>query len=818
MNKTILATAVLMAFTAVGQANAANVYPWNSSTVPTITNNSLTYAGDTLKKDVWGLGVTSGASGQLDNLSLSIKAKQANGSKNAAQIDAILVDGGTITLGGSSLNASVDTDFIGGGNSHISGLYIQNTQGNANVTLSAETVTLKAISRAEKGKSVYGIAVGGDLNISSKSVDIYVESATNRGANSYSEIHGIDVWQKTLTTSKDTAIKITGKSTSTETTTNGSNGASSIYGVKFEGGQGNINGTIDVNVEAVGGNAIGVGVTNYFYNTSYGEKFNDSGANINNVKVVATSKTGKAAGIDTSYTKGQENTVILKVTGNTDLSASTENGQAYGVNVTGDTTVLLSGNLFAEATTTGSGKAYSVNTDKGTLDLAGKNITLKGDVVAKNAGKLTFGNDTGSNVAIDGNVTVDAQSGLTLNNAAVDLAIGNTMKVDGTLTSTNGQLFVNEAKENLVTIANLADDSTFTMGATGSLNDKLGGDIEAFNKTFTITNGAEQADILMKEGLVAGEKTAQLNKDGTIDKSTITEKTNSVMDSTLQMASYMPMAMTRILTNDVRKRMGDLRAAEGNSGAWARYDGGKFSGERGFDTDFHTIQVGVDTVPTPDSARFGIAFSYTDGESDYVRTKSDMSAFSLAGYATWMAENGLFVDGVLRMAKVTNDVTVDGNLKGTMDNVVLSASAETGLRFDLNEMFYVEPQAEVMYTYVDGDKFDIGAAQYEINAADSFTGRLGFASGIKCPNNKGDLYYVRASVVHEFLGDSRVTGFAQGSSGILELDGKDTWVEYGFGGNFNLTKNTYLWADVERTSGSTLDTDYRATIGVRHAF
>lgn len=817
MNKTILATAVLMAFTAVGQANAANVYPWNSSTVPTITNNSLTYAGDTLKKDVWGLGVTSGASGQLDNLSLSIKAKQANGSKNAAQIDAILVDGGTITLGGSSLNASVDTDFIGGGNSHISGLYIQNTQGNANVTLSAETVTLKAISRAEKGKSVYGIAVGGDLNISSKSVDIYVESATNRGANSYSEIHGIDVWQKTLTTSKDTAIKITGKSTSTETTTNGSNGASSIYGVKFEGGQGNINGTIDVNVEAVGGNAIGVGVTNYFYNTSYGEKFNDSGANINNVKVVATSKTGKAAGIDTSYTKGQENTVILKVTGNTDLSASTENGQAYGVNVTGDTTVLLSGNLFAEATTTGSGKAYSVNTDKGTLDLAGKNITLKGDVVAKNAGKLTFGNDTGSNVAIDGNVTVDAQSGLTLNNAAVDLAIGNTMKVDGTLTSTNGQLFVNEAKENLVTIANLADDSTFTMGATGSLNDKLGGDIEAFNKTFTITNGAEQADILMKEGLVAGEKTAQLNKDGTIDKSTITEKTNSVMDSTLQMASYMPMAMTRILTNDVRKRMGDLRAAEGNSGAWARYDGGKFSGERGFDTDFHTIQVGVDTVPTPDSARFGIAFSYTDGESDYVRTKSDMSAFSLAGYATWMAENGLFVDGVLRMAKVTNDVTVDGNLKGTMDNVVLSASAETGLRFDLNEMFYVEPQAEVMYTYVDGDKFDIGAAQYEINAADSFTGRLGFASGIKCPNNKGDLY-VRASVVHEFLGDSRVTGFAQGSSGILELDGKDTWVEYGFGGNFNLTKNTYLWADVERTSGSTLDTDYRATIGVRHAF
>ena len=169
------------------------------------------------------------------------------------------------------------------------------------------------------------------------------------------------------------------------------------------------------------------------------------------------------------------------------------------------------------------------------------------------------------------------------------------------------------------------------------------------------------------------------------------------------------------------------------------------------------------------------------------------------------------------MAKVDNDITVDGSQKGAMDNMVLSISGETGWRFDINDMFYVEPQAEVMYTYVDGDKFDIGTAQYSIDATDSLTGRLGFASGIKCPNNKGDLY-VRASVVHEFLGDSQISGQTTGASRVLALDGKDTWIEYGLGGNLNLTKSTYLWADVERTSGSTVDTDYRATIGVRYAW
>lgn len=814
MKKSLIATAVLLTFTALSPAHAVAINTWNSSIAPAISDSSLSYTGNSVTNDIWGLGVYSGATGQLDNFDLSIVAKQANGSNCDNQIDAILIDGGNVTFGGSSFNASVDTDFSGGGNNHITGLYIQNSAGKA--TISADTVNIKAISRAENGKSVYGIAMVGDLTITSKKVDIYVETATNAG-NSYSEIHGIDVAKNTFTASKDTAIKISGKSTATEKTTNGTNGASSIYGVKFEGGQGNINGSLDINIEAVGGNAIGVGVTNYFYNSSLGQNFNDSGANINKVKVVASSKAGKAAGLDTSYTKGQENTVILKVTGDTDLTATTETGEAYGVNVSGNTTVQLSGNLVATATTSGQGHAYSINTDKGTLELSGKTITLNGDVSTTNAGELSFGSDNGSNVFIDGDVTVDANSSLSLKNSTIDLATGNVMNVAGTLTSKNGQITVNELQENMISVAMLAADSTFEVAASGALNDKLAGDLDKFKTAVDVKSGAEGTSLKMKEGLVAGEKTAQLTQNGTIDKSTITEKTNSVMESTLEMASYLPMAMTRVLTNDVRKRMGDLRSSDGSSGAWARYDGGKFSGDKGFDADFHTIQVGVDTVPTADSARFGLAFSYTDGDSEYARTKSDMTAFSLAGYATWMANNGLFVDGVLRLAKVNNDVTVDRNLKGTMDNVVLSASAETGYRFDLNDKFYIEPQAEVMYTYVDGDKFDIGAAQYSIDASDSLTTRLGFASGLKCPNNKGDLY-VRASVVHEFLGDSKVTGFAQGSSGILELDGKDSWVEYGFGGNLNLTKSTYLWADVERTSGSTLDTDYRATIGVRHAF
>ena len=45
-----------------------------------------------------------------------------------------------------------------------------------------------------------------------------------------------------------------------------------------------------------------------------------------------------------------------------------------------------------------------------------------------------------------------------------------------------------------------------------------------------------------------------------------------------------------------------------------------------------------------------------------------------------------------------------------------------------------------------------------------------------------------------------------------------SWFEYGIGANFNLSESTYLWADVERTSGGIIDQEWRATVGVRYGF
>ena len=299
------------------------------------------------------------------------------------------------------------------------------------------------------------------------------------------------------------------------------------------------------------------------------------------------------------------------------------------------------------------------------------------------------------------------------------------------------------------------------------------------------------------------------------DGSSNTLGPNSLMQSTLELATVAPLALNRILTNDVHKRMGDIRSMNATSGTWARYDGGSLSGQSGLDNDFHTIQVGVDTVPTSDAPRFGVAFSYTKSDADYKRGSADMDVYSLAAYGLWMNDKGQFVDVVARLGSAKTDMTVDGDKKGSMDNIVTALSGEFGWRFDLSKSIYVEPQVELAYTHVDADELSLSdGSEYRFDNANSLMGRAGFALGLQCPEN-GNTAYLRVSAVHEFLGDNAVTG---GNGKVYEVDGKDTWVEYGFGANFNLNDATYVWADVERTSGSILDEDYRATIGVRHSF
>ena len=106
-------------------------------------------------------------------------------------------------------------------------------------------------------------------------------------------------------------------------------------------------------------------------------------------------------------------------------------------------------------------------------------------------------------------------------------------------------------------------------------------------------------------------------------------------------------------------------------------------------------------------------------------------------------------------------------MKGELDNLAFSLSGEYGWRFNLCDQFFVEPQVELTYTYIDSDDFTSAGAKFDFDSSDSLIGRAGLAAGWKLPDDRGDLY---------------------------------------------------IWADVERTAGADLDEEWRGTVGVRYSF
>ena len=810
---------------ASGAASAEIGTNWNSADVPELSGETIELDGSTLKNDYWGLATSDGAAGTLLDASIDISAlKPKDGTSPDKQLLGIFGNHskGSVEFGGSTLHSSVVTNFIGGGNNQVSAFGVQ---GNGDVLISADVVDLSVVSQAKDGKSIYGLQKGGTgvMTVTSGAVNIELTTATDRGENAtqYSETIGVDVWGGKLETSETTQMNIKVHSTGS-TLTAGRDGASDAYGVKLEGGQANLAGDLSVEVDSVGGNAAGVSVTNYFYNSTMGENWNDSAANFGNVTATVSSVSGKASAIEAVYTKGEENTVIMEVTGDARLEASTETGEAYGVNLDGDTTVELKGNVSASASATGEGgKAYSLHVKEGELSMQGAANSLRGDVAVTANGSLAFGTETtASNTTLDGSLEAESGTTVKLTNATLELSEGSSFAAAGTVTSSEGRILLNEVKDDpSVSIATLSAGSTLGIGATGALNDQFASSAEAraaLEKAVSVASSEEGAALSFsgEEGGVSNSWTAVRNEDGTWS---VKEVANQKLEA-YGAVSALAALQWRHETNDLSKRMGELRDNPGSIGGWVRLYGSEMEyGGQSVTNKSASIQVGSDYQIG--DWKVGGAFSYTDGSASYDLGEADSKTYALAVYGTWMAENGMFVDLIGKYGRLSNDFELNG-MDGDSDNNAYSVSAEFGWRFEPASFAFIEPQAEVTYSRIDGDTFTTkNAVRVEQDDFDSLIGRVGVRIGAKFPENLGNLY-LRVSGAYDFQGENEAV--ARAVNGVARQKISDDlgggWIETAIGGNFRLTDSTNVYVDLERTNGGEVVENWRWNLGLRTEF
>ena len=191
-------------------------------------------------------------------------------------------------------------------------------------------------------------------------------------------------------------------------------------------------------------------------------------------------------------------------------------------------------------------------------------------------------------------------------------------------------------------------------------------------------------------------------------------------------------------------------------------------------------------------------------------------------YAGWEGNKGHYADYVLKYSHLKNDFTTYNdkyNVSGEFSNYAISASAEYGRKNDLGHDWILEPQAQLVYTYIDGaDYVTSNDLEVEVDNIHSLIGRAGFRLGREYNQDqpeKRSKWYLKADVLHEFMGDRDVT--VNGSDAVLvnSVDGGDTWIAYGIGADVAIDKDSYFYCDLERTAGGDIDTNWQINVGLR---
>jgi outer membrane autotransporter protein len=282
----------------------------------------------------------------------------------------------------------------------------------------------------------------------------------------------------------------------------------------------------------------------------------------------------------------------------------------------------------------------------------------------------------------------------------------------------------------------------------------------------------------------------------------------------------------------LNKRMGEARYLEENDGVWVRYRHSKTGWDDTYETNGDMFQLGFDNEVTEKDGKHyrGVAVDYTDADTNImgISGEGEHERYAVSLYDTWLGEKGHYRDLVLRGGRINSDYDVSGAFSNGYEDIggdyhqwFGSISAEWGRKNDMGTGWYFEPQVQAQLARVGGASYvsDSGVG-VDQDGATSLIGRAGFRIGREYvkDNGKHDNFYIKADLLHEFAGDKSFSLTGNDGRYDKEYDGQETWCDIGIGADISLGKNSYFWADVERTFDADFDNTWQINGGFRWEF
>ena len=283
-----------------------------------------------------------------------------------------------------------------------------------------------------------------------------------------------------------------------------------------------------------------------------------------------------------------------------------------------------------------------------------------------------------------------------------------------------------------------------------------------------------------------------------------------------------------IYMDRLNKRMGEMRYVNGEEeqGLWVRLRHDRIGQSGDFRSMNTMYEVGYDVKQPTDNGehRIGMAIDYMRGSTTYddIMGKGETKRYGLWLYDTWLGEKGHYTDYIVKWGHLSNDFditakTTGEKINGDYSNNVFSVSAEYGKKNDMGNNWYFEPQAQLQLARVTGaDYVTTQGSKVNVDGINSLIGRAGFRIGRDMDENS--TVYLKADLLHEFMGDQTVT--AADATGTLreEFENKGTWYDVGFGFAAKMSKNSYAFMDFEKSFGNDNDETYQINAGMQWTF
>lgn len=282
----------------------------------------------------------------------------------------------------------------------------------------------------------------------------------------------------------------------------------------------------------------------------------------------------------------------------------------------------------------------------------------------------------------------------------------------------------------------------------------------------------------------------------------------------------------RTENDQIMQRLGELRRnGPDNNGIWFRMNGSKISrdGKFGFQNKYTSYELGYDTVTksTPSMTRYtGVALSYADGNGSYNHGSGDNSNLAVHFYNTDISQKGHYLDIGIKLSNLKNDFNVfdthGQKITGDFKNTGIAFNIEYGRKNQLKKGWYFEPQAQFTLGYLGGDSYTTSnGINVEQSGIKTAVMRLGFHIGREVGKSA---IYAKANLMHEFGGSYAVT-MSDATGSVQQTDNfGDTWLEYGVGAAIQASKNSHIYFDATRSSGSNFKKDWKWNIGARWTF